>query len=156
METNMILIPALFGLFCFIVPAILWGFFLLLSVLRSSRAVGKIIEYESGSSDGDVAAPIIEFQIPDGRKFTFKGMYSNESIFDIAYNIFLKYILKRDPSLVNVLYDPKDPQKARINSIGNIYFLPMVLFIVGLCIILSSIPMFRPLFDLFDRITKSL
>ena len=57
METNMILIPALFGLFCFIVPAILWGFFLLLSVLRSSRAVGKIIGYESGSSDGDVAAP---------------------------------------------------------------------------------------------------
>ena len=125
-------------------------------MLRSSRAVGRIIDYESGSTDGETAAPIIEFQTPDGRTLTFKGIFSNETVFDMLYGVFLKYVLKRDTSLVRVLYDPNDPQKARVNSFGNIYFLPVLLFIVGLCIMLSSIPMFSPVFDFIDRITQSL
>lgn len=125
-------------------------------MLRSSRAVGRIIDYESGSTDGETAAPIIEFQTPDGRTFTFKGIFSNETVFDMLYGVFLIYVLKRDTSLVRVLYDPNDPQKARVNSFGNIYFLPVLLFIVGLCIMLSSIPMFSPVFDFIDRITQSL
>lgn len=146
METNMVIIPVLFALTCFIAPAILWGVFLLSSVLHSSRAVGRIINYESGSTDGDVAAPIIEFQVPDGRKFTFKGAFSNATILDALYEAFLKYVLKRDDSLVRVLYDPNDPQKARVNSIGNIYFMPIILFLFGSCMILYAIPATRGIF----------
>lgn len=158
METNMVIVPFLFAFTCFIVPAIIWGAFLWSSVLRSSRAVGRIINYESGSTDGDVAAPIIEFQVPDGRKFTFKGAFSNETMLDALYEAFLKYVLKRDAALVRVLYDPNDPQKARVNSIGNIYLMPIILFLFGACILLYAIPATRGIFtqviDIIDRLSN--
>lgn len=157
METNMVVAPVLFASFCFIIPAILLGLFLWSSGLRSSRAIGAIVGYES-TSNGDMSAPIIEFQTPDGRKFTFKGMYSNTMILDIVSAVFSKYILKKDPSQINVLYDPKDPQKARINSIGNIYIVPIVLFSFGACMLLYAIPMTRGVFtqiiNIMDRLSN--
>jgi len=33
---------------------------------------------------------------------------------------------------INVLYDPDDPQKARINKWFNLYFVPMLLGFLGL------------------------
>ncbi len=146
----------IFSLLCFISPAFVWALFLVISRLRSNTAVGTIIDHVSGSTDGDVSAPVIEFQVPDGRKFTFTGTYSNTTIPDLLYETFLKYIFKKDPAQVKVLYDPANPQKARVNSFGNIYFMPVILFVIGVCIILYSIPIFAPLFGFIERITKSL
>ncbi len=148
----------LFSLLCFIVPSFIWALFLVVRRLRSSTANGTIIDHAAGSSDGDVSAPIIEFQIPDGRKFTFTGIYSNQTILDILYEVLLKYIFKRDTTQVNVLYDPNNPQKARVNSFGNIYFMPIILFVIGLGIILYAIPavrdFFTPIFNFINQITK--
>jgi hypothetical protein len=148
------IVVTLFSLFCFIAPSFIWALFLVVSRFRSSTANGTIIDHVSGSSDGDVSAPVIEFQVPDGRKFTFTGTYRNQTILDMLYEVFLKYVLKRNETQVKVLYDPNNPQKARVNSFGNIYFMPIILFIIGMCIILSSIPMFKPLFDFIDQIGK--
>lgn len=152
------IVLTLFSLLCFITPSFIWALFLVVSRLRSSTANGTIIDHVAGSSDGDVSAPIIEFQLPDGRKITFTGTYSNQTILDMLYGAFIKYVLKRDTSQVKVLYDPNNPQKARVNSFGNIYFMPVILFIIGLGIIMYAIPavreFFTPIFNFIDQITK--
>ncbi len=149
------MITIIFSMLCFIGPAFVWALFLIISRLRSSTAIGTIIDHAAGSSDGDVSAPIIEFQVPDGRKFTFTGTYSNSTIPDMLYEVFLKYVLKKDTTQVRVLYDPSNPQKARVNSFGNIYFMPIILFGIGVCILLYSIPLFNtlltPIFNFFER-----
>ena len=58
--------------------------------------------------------------------------------------------LKKDPNKVMVLYDPNDPQKARVNNFGNLYMLPLVLFVIGLFVILFTIPGFE---DFLRRLT---
>lgn len=150
----------IFSVLCFIGPAFVWALFLIVSRLRSSTAIGTIIDHVAGSTDGDVSAPIIEFQLPDGRKITFTGMYSNETILDMLYHAFLKYVLKKDTAQVRVLYNPNNPQKARVNSFGNIYFMPVILFGIGVCIILYSIPVFSnfltPIFNFIERFGNNL
>lgn len=150
----------IFSILCFIGPAFVWALFLVVSRLRSNTATGTIIDHAAGSTDGDVSAPVIEFQVPDGRKFTFTGIYSNSTIPDMLYEAFLKYVLKKDTTQVRVLYDPNNPQKARVNSFGNIYFMPIILFGIGVCIILYSIPMFSnfltPIFNFINRFARAL
>jgi Protein of unknown function (DUF3592) len=145
---------------CFIAPSFIWALIILTLRLRSKTAVGSIIGYEAGSTDGDVSAPIIEFQLPDGRKFTFTGTYSNETIIDTLYEAFRKYILKRDITQVNILYDPNNPQKARVNSFSNLYLMPVILFLIGFCLILYAIPVFHnildPIFNFMDRLAGNL
>ncbi|MFN8413284.1 MAG: DUF3592 domain-containing protein [Anaerolineales bacterium] len=156
---NMI-VMTVFSLACFIGPAFIWMTFLIVSRLRSKTTVGKIIDYASGSSDGDVSAPIVEFQLPDGQKVTFTGMYQNQTIIEGLYEAFLQHGLKKGLTQVQVLYDPKNPQKARINSFSNIYLVPVLLLMIGFCIILYSIPVFHdflaPIFNFLDRLTNSL
>lgn len=154
------MITITFSMLCFIGPAFVWALFLIISRLRSSTAIGTIIDHAAGSTDGDVSAPVIEFQVPDGRKFTFTGMYSNTTIPEMLYEAFLKYVLKKDITQVTVLYDPENPQKARVNSFGNIYIMPIILFSIGVCIILYSIPMFSnfliPIFNFINRFARAL
>jgi hypothetical protein len=150
-----------FAVLCFIIPSFVWAFFLLMSRLRSSVATGTIIGHDAGSADGDVSAPIVEYQLPDGRKITFTDkVYSNQTILDLLYELFLKYILKRDTDQVKVLYDPNNPQKARVNSFGNIYFMPIILFLIGLFISLYAIPGVHDILDsilnFIERLTKNL
>lgn len=147
----------IFSVLCFIGPAIVWAFFLIISRLRSTTAIGTIVDHVSGSTDGDMSAPVIEFQVPDGRKFTFTGMYSNTTIPEMLYEAYREYVLKKDVTQVRVLYDPNNPQNARVNSIGNIYLMPIILFGIGICIILYSIPMFAnvltPIFKFIENLS---
>jgi hypothetical protein len=81
--------------------------------LRSQEAIGTVIGHDSASFEGsELYAPIVEFQLPDGRKITFtEKMHSNENILDILYNLFSKFVLKRDLDKVKVLYDPNNPKR---------------------------------------------
>ena len=138
-----------------------WALFLFISNLRYSVAIGTITGYHgaAGADNTDVFAPIVEFQLPDGRKITFtEKTHSNETIFDMLYHAFLKYVLKKDVTQVKVLYDPNNPQKARVNSISNIYWMPIVMLVIGVCIILNSIPaidnFITGIVDFFEGLSK--
>ncbi len=150
------------GVLCFIIPSIVWGIFLLSFRLRSKEAIGIIIDYHTGQSEyGQVFAPVVEFQLPDGKKITFtEKTHSNETIFDMIAGIFSKFVLKKDLNQVRVLYDPNNPEKARVNSFSYLYFMPASLLVIGFCIILYSIPIFHdilePIFYFIDRLTEYL
>ena len=154
------IVIVLFGALCFIIPAIIWGLFILAFRMRSREAIGTIIDYDIGHSEhGEVSAPIVEFQLPDGTKITFtEPTHSNETILDVVSDLFSKFALKKDLNKVKVIYDPNNPQKARVNTFGNLYFMPALLFLIGAGIILYTIPaareFFTPIFNFIDRITK--
>jgi len=118
----------IFAVLCFIVPSFIWALFLLAFRWRSKTAIGTVIGQDAVSGiDGgdDLYAPIVEFQLPDGKKITFtEKVYSSQGIPDYLFQIFSKLVFKRDPEKVTVLYDPNNPQKARVNSFGNLYFIP--------------------------------
>ncbi len=147
----------IFALLCFIVPSFIWALILLAFRLRSKQAIGTIIGHDTVSDGNDLYAPIVEFQLPDGRKITFtEKTHSNENILDILYKLFSKFVLKQDLDKVRVLYDPNNPQKARVNSFGTLYVMPAFLFLIGFCIILYSIPVFHdfltPIFKFIERL----
>ena len=150
------------GILCFIIPGIIWGLFLLAFRLRSKEAIGTIVDTHTGQGElGQISAPIVEFQLPDGKKVTFtEKTHSNETIFDMIGSIFSKFVLKKDLNQVRVLYDPNNPEKARVNSFNYLYFMPVSLLLIGFCIILYAIPMFHdilaPILYFIDRLTKYL
>lgn len=159
-----IMVMIIFGVLCFIVPSFIWALVLLVFRLRSKTAIGTVIGQDANPGiDGgnDMYAPIVEFQLPDGRKITFtEKVHSSAGLLDILYRALSKFVLKRDHDKVSVLYDPNDPQKARVNSFGTLYFIPAFLFLIGFCIILYSIPVFHgllaPIFKFIERLTNSL
>jgi len=151
----MIILAAL----CFIIPSIVWGIFILAFRIRSREAVGTIVGYHG--REGSSQAPIVEFELPDGKKVTFtEPTHATESIFDTISDLFNRFVLKKDLNRVKVLYDPNDPQKARVNSFKYLFLIPAILFLIGFCIILYAIPvfhdLFQPLIEFLERVTKSL
>lgn len=146
------------GGLCFIVPSVIWGLYLLAFRMRSAQAVGTIVDYHG---DREVTAPVVEFQLPDGTKVTFtEPTHTNETFIDVISDLLNTFVLKKDINQVNVLYDPNNPQKARVNRFKYLYFFPFLLFIIGSCIILYAIPFFRdilaPIFNFLDLLSKNL
>ena len=143
------------ALLCFILPALVLGGFVFVSGLRLKRTVGTVVGQHVVDSDTDqLSAPIVEFETPDGNKITFtEKVHSNETILDVLGQLAAGIALRKDPNKVMVLYDPNDPQKARVSNFGNRYMLPLVLFACGLFIILYTIPGFE---DLFGKLTAIL
>lgn len=133
------------ALLCFILPAVVLAVGITLSTLRYKQTVGTIVGEDTVHGDtGQLSAPIVEFQAPDGRKITFtEKVHSSEGILDIIANLVAKFAFKRDLNRVRVLYDANDPQKARVNTLGNLYMLPIVLFAFGIVVMLSTLPGFE-------------
>jgi hypothetical protein len=149
----------IFATLCFIVPSVVWIIFILAFQLRSKRAAGTIVGYHG--REGSRQAPIVEFQLPDGRKVTFtEPTHSTESIFDNISDLFNQFVLKKDLNQVTVLYDPNNPEKARVNSFIYLYIMPALLFVIGFCMVLYAIPVFhdmlQPVFEFLERFSKSL
>jgi hypothetical protein len=74
----------------------------------------------SRSSDGDVTySPVISFQTPDGQTIEFKSQSGSSS---------------RWPAVgqtVEILYDPRNPQQAEINSFSSLWIAPLILSALG-------------------------
>jgi len=143
------------ALLCFMLPAFVLGAFMFVSRLRYKRTVGTIVGQDVIGNDTDqLSAPIVEFETPDGRKIVFTDkVHSNETILDTIGNLVAAFVLKKDPNKVRVLYEPNHPQNARVNSFGNLYMLPLVLFAFGLFVMLSTIPGFE---DFVGKLTAFL
>jgi len=132
------------ALLCLILPALLLAGGIFVSGLRYKRTVGTIVgQHTVDGETQQLSAPIVEFATPDGRKITLtEKVHSSESIFDILGNLVASLAFKKDLSRVPVLYDPNDPQKARVSTLANLYMLPIVLFAFGIVVMLSTLPGF--------------
>jgi hypothetical protein len=114
------------GLFAIIgLGLLIASFFVFLStrsfINSSARATGTVIAHASSrSSDGDLTyAPVVSFRTPDGHSVEFKSQTSSSS---------------RSPAVgqtVEVLYNPRNPQEAEINSFSSLWLLPIILSGLG-------------------------
>ncbi len=101
-----------------------------ISLLRSSGVVTKgiILRYEtrgtsSTSSDKDkLVIPIVQFHTADGTEITFDGTIDNQSVLQDLYD---------SGEAVEVIYDPKHPADAKINTLAELWFAPLLLLIIG-------------------------
>ena len=106
------------------IVAILVGTFSLIKtrdfLVKAVEANGKIVELDrKNSGDGVTYSPVFSFVEASGKQHT---IHSSLSTNPPRYEIDEK---------VSVLYDPQNPQKARIDSFLNLYFVPLVMGIIG-------------------------
>lgn len=106
--------------------ALLGTFFVLLGVAFAvptlqqlasyASATGSVIDY---SRDGEMAYPVVEFETPDGRQWSFQeGWGSDPPAFRLEQK-------------VDVRYDPANPRRAFINSFVGLWIFPGIFFLVG-------------------------
>lgn len=93
---------------------------------RRTEAEGLIIgfqrlkvEHENRLRENFV--PIVEFRVESGEMVTFMGA--------VAERFWSNYQIGK---AVIVAYDPEFPEDARINELGEIWFAPAMLFLIGL------------------------
>ncbi len=139
MSTQLI-IGIVFGLVGALLAGI--GFFVWLrtrSFIQNSQQVKATVirlAYRS-SSDGGGYAPVFHFNTIDGRSVEVEdGLQSNPPQF-------------QEGQVVDVLYDPQNPSRARIKKWMNLYFVPLLLG--GMGIIFGGIGAVMLLFQLLDQ-----
>jgi hypothetical protein len=132
-------------LYCVAVPILLLSAAMFLSnivfTLRAQKTRGTVVGYKTSRSakGGGGQAEIVEFSGADGKTVQFT---------EKAYRT--RFIL-REGHTVNVLYDPNNPSRARINSFATLYLAPVILAVVGIGMILFNLPMFHgPMQKLLD------
>ena len=112
---------ALIGVFLFIRTRIFIG--------KAQKVKGIVIQmvYSHSSEGGGGYAPVYQFKTVDGQTIVIQdSLSSNPPRFQVGQKI-------------EVLYDPGNPQKARINKWMNLYFAPALL--VGLGLIFGGVGM---------------
>jgi hypothetical protein len=114
-------------------------------ILRYEKTTGTVVGYKTSRGPrGGGQAEIVEFTGPDGKTVQF------------TEKIYSTRLIQVEGHKVKVLYDPKDPTRARINGFSTLYFFPVILTVVGTLMILSQTPMFSgPIQKLLD-VLKSL
>jgi hypothetical protein len=137
--------PDLGVLYCAAVPILLIsaGMFLssILFSLRAQKTTGTVVGYRTSRSakGGGGQAEIVDFIGPDGKTIQF------------TEKVYRTRIIQREGHTVNVLYDPNNPSRARINSFATLYLIPVILAMVGIGLILFNLPMFHaPMQKLLD------
>jgi hypothetical protein len=137
--------PDLGILYCAAVPILLIAAAMFLSsilfTLRAQKTTGTVVGYRTSRSarGGGGEAEIVEFTGPDGKTVQF------------TEKVYRTRIIQREGHTVNVLYDPNNPGRARINSFATLYMIPFILAVVGIGMVLFSLPMFHaPMKKLLD------
>lgn len=105
---------------------------------RSQEVKGTVVRmvYSSGS-DGGGYAPIFRFKTIEGTMIEVgDNLHSNPPQF-------------REGQVVDVLYDPQNPQNARIKKWMNLYFVPLLLGGMGL--IFGGVGIVLLVVELLDR-----
>jgi hypothetical protein len=129
-------VPGLFAFIglCLLVVSVLLFLNTRRFINSSARATGTVVSHNtSRSSDGDISYyPVISFQTQDGRTIEFQSGAGSSS---------------RSPAVgqtVELLYDPRNPQSAEINSFGSLWLAPLILsalgtifFVVGILVFMA-------------------
>jgi hypothetical protein len=95
------------------------SFALLATAVRAEGRVAEL-EYQRSSDGGGTYKPVVRFRPEGAEEIEFRGTVgSNPPSF-------------RKGEAVEVLYDPQAPERARINSFGQLWFVPVLLGVFGL------------------------
>lgn len=98
-------------------------------ISKAQETKGIVIRMLSkrGSKGGIIYAPVFQFRTIDGRTIEVEeSMYSKPPQF-------------QEGQSVDILYDPQNPEKARVKKWANLYFLPLVLGGMGAIFIVIGI-----------------
>jgi hypothetical protein len=105
----------------------LWAYAVFILV-RYEKTTGTVVGYRPARGarrSGEVE--IVEFAGPDGKTIQFtEKVYSTR-------------IMQWEGHAIKVLYDPNKPDRARISSFSTLFFMPLLLTVIGVLIILSQI-----------------
>jgi len=95
------------------------------SVRKNGISVqGTILRYERhfGPKNETMAVPVVEFQTLPGETVVFEGNVDNTSLLQN---------LCASGEQVEVIYDPLNPKHAVINTFAEIWFGPLLLWLIG-------------------------
>jgi Protein of unknown function (DUF3592) len=98
-----------------------------LFMARAQQVKGSVdhMKYRR-DSDGGGYAPVFQFKTLGGESIQVAGIiYSNPPQYKAG-------------QVVDVLYDPKNPQRARINKGSNMYFVPFLLVGCGIVLLIIN------------------
>jgi hypothetical protein len=146
---------------CIGAPFLLWGGIWWLNTLiflsRAQETTGLIVDEDvHHTGDGTYHAPIVEFQSPNGQMVRFKeklgsGAGRDENLGGLLRLVRVLFAVKagrgrdkieRDMDTVKVVFDPDNPNRARIKSFRYLHFIPLLLITIGVCISMAGIPLF--------------
>lgn len=86
-------------------------------------ALGTVVELttqSAASASASLICPVVEFTVPSGEKFRFVSDFGSRPA---------SHSLGQS---VNVRYDALDPKKAEIQSVMNVWLIPLILIFMGL------------------------
>lgn len=89
-------------------------------IARATTATGTVVSYETTRGEsGTMYKPVVQFKTVDGKTISFTSKVGSSS---------RSYDYHQE---VKVLYDPESPGNASIKSFLGLWFLPMILGILG-------------------------
>ena len=93
-----------------------WAYFSQQRKMQSRvAATGTVVELaRTPSRRGYILCPVVEFAIPSGGKFKFTSEFGSYPATDKVGDI------------VNLRYDPADPQKAEVDSAMSLWLTPLI------------------------------
>ena len=119
-----LILGLVFGFVGFILAALALFFWLRTRAFlgTAQKAQGTVIRmvYSRDSDGGGGYAPVYTFRTMSGQ------------VIEVADNISTNPPQFKEGQIIDVLYDPENPNKARINKWFNLYFVPMLLGFLGL------------------------
>jgi hypothetical protein len=128
------------SLFLFVFILAVWNFYQLAVFDKTTAVIASI---NTTQTTGKTAATFFEysvsFQTPKNTIYTNAGK-------TVFYQAFSK------GERVTVYYDPQNPFTAFINSFSTIWFMPMVLFLLGAFMLILSKPRFKDLNIIYRKL----
>ena len=104
-------------------------FYQKIAVLRKTgiKTSGILLRYERRKTSGSiphnyVVVPIVKFKTLNNKEITFEGHINNTGLFQN-----LCYVGKP----VEVIYDKNNPNNAVINTLAELWFMPILLWVIG-------------------------
>ena len=117
---NVSVVSSLVGALLLVVGTILW-INTRMFIARAQQVRGSVdhMKYRH-SSDGSGYAPAFKFKTLKGESIEFASRtYSDPPEFKAGQD-------------VDILYDPQNPQRARLNKGANLYFMPLLVAVLGI------------------------
>ncbi|HHH39447.1 MAG TPA: DUF3592 domain-containing protein [Sedimenticola sp.] len=115
-----------------------WGWYLYSDIQsvrnKGIKTVGVILRYErrvhgpASSHNQIMAVPIVKFRTESGQSVIVEGNVDNTSILQN---------LCQGGDRVEIIYDPQNPQHAFINTFAELWFAPLLLWVIGVGFIIG-------------------
>jgi hypothetical protein len=169
-----------YGYLCIGIPLIViggaWWLYNLAFLSRATETTGKIVGYDNGGGGRhSTLRPIVEFQSSDGHLITFTNRNGQQSESSggflelliilpiLLFQIFSKKEKENTPEeveMVQVLYDPNNPNRARIKNLLHIHVSPVLFIMLGFLVCAAGIPtinyFYTSIFSFIEALMKKI